>query len=171
MGFRVHTDRRDELTPGFKYNEWEMRGVPLRIEIGPKDIDKQKVTIAKRNNRQKSDLPFEKIATDIEAILQQIQDEMFAAAKKMLDERIVSLSEYSKFKSELDRGCFIKAAWCGNTKCEENIKEETMADIRVIPFGSEVTASRCIYCNGQSKTIAILDILWQPILGVGSTQG
>jgi prolyl-tRNA synthetase len=155
MGFRVHTDRRDELTPGFKYNEWEMRGVPLRIEIGPKDIDKQKVTIAKRNNRQKSDLPFEKIATDIEAILQQIQDEMFAAAKKMLDERIVSLSEYSKFKSELDRGCFIKAAWCGNTKCEENIKEETMADIRVIPFGSEVTASRCIYCNGQSKTIAI----------------
>lgn len=151
-GLRVHTDGRDELTPGFKYNEWEMRGVPLRIEVGPKDIDGQKVTIAMRHNRQKSDLPFERIGSDIESILQRIQDEMFAAAKRILDERTVSHSEYAKFKEDLEKGCFVKAPWCGDTSCEEKIKEETMADIRVIPFGSSNTSAKCVYCGNQSKS-------------------
>ena len=155
IGIRVHTDSRDELTPGFKYNEWEMRGVPLRIEIGPKDMDKQKVMLAKRHTRQKSDLAFERIGADITGILQQIQDEMFASAKKMLDERTVALSDYNDFKSELEKGHFVKAPWCGNTTCEEKIKEETMADIRVIPFGSESASAKCVYCGGQSKTDAI----------------
>lgn len=154
-GLRVHTDGRDEMTPGFKYNEWEMRGVPLRIEIGPKDIDKQKVTIARRHNRQKSDLPFDRIGFDIDGILQQIQDEMFTAAKKILDERTIVLADYARFKSELEKDCFIKAPWCGNTACEEKIKEETMADIRVIPFDSENTSGKCIYCGNQSKSDAI----------------
>lgn len=154
-GIRVHVDRRDELTPGFKYNEWEMRGVPLRIEIGPKDLDKQKVTVARRHTKQKSDLPLDKIDSDIEQILQQVQDEMFSAAKKMLEERTAGVSDYSSFKSELERGCLIKAAWCGNTACEEKIKEETMADIRVIPFGSENSGGKCVYCGEQSKTDAI----------------
>lgn len=154
-GIRVHVDRRDELTPGFKYNEWEMRGVPLRIEIGPKDLDKQKVTVARRHTKQKSDLPLDRVDSDIEQILQQVQDEMFAAAKKMLEEKTASVSDYSAFKSELERGCLIKTAWCGNTACEEKIKEETMADIRVIPFGSENHGGKCIYCGEQSKTDAI----------------
>jgi prolyl-tRNA synthetase len=154
-GIRVHVDRRDELTPGFKYNEWEMRGVPLRIEIGPKDLDKEKVTVARRHTKLKSDLPLDRIGSDIEQILQQVQDEMFAAAKKMLEEKTVSVSEYAKFKSEMECACLVKAAWCGKTACEEKIKDETMADIRVIPFGSENTGSRCIYCGEQSKTDAI----------------
>ena len=154
-GLRVHVDRRDELTPGFKYNEWELRGVPLRIEIGPKDLDKQKVTVARRHNRQKSDLPFDKIGSEIGTILQQIQDEMFTTAKKMLDDRTVTLTDYSRFKPELEKGHFIKASWCGNATCEEKIKEETMADIRVIPFGSENSTGKCIYCGQQGSADVI----------------
>ncbi|HXG74643.1 MAG TPA: proline--tRNA ligase [Candidatus Nitrosotenuis sp.] len=153
-GLRVHVDNRDQLTPGFKYNEWEMRGVPLRIEIGPKDLDKHKVTIARRHNKQKSDLPLDRIESEIEEILKQIQDEMFTAAKKMLDERTVNATEYSALKSALEKGCFVYAPWCGKTGCEEKIKEETMADIRVIPFGSNATGD-CIYCKERGTANVI----------------
>jgi prolyl-tRNA synthetase len=152
---RVHVDRRDELTPGFKYNEWELRGVPLRIEIGPKDLEKQKVTIAKRHTRQKSDLALDRIESEIEGVLRQIQDEMFAAAKKLLQDRTVKGSEYSELKSALEKGCFVDAPWCGKTVCEEKIKEETMADIRVIPFDGENKNGKCIYCKEKSATNVI----------------
>jgi len=150
-GIRVHMDSRDELTPGFKYNEWELRGVPLRIEIGPKDLDKKKVTVARRHIKLKTDLPLDKIESEIGVILQQVQDEMFVAAKKMLDERTVKASNYSAMKSALEKGCFVIAPWCGKRSCEEKIKDETMADIRVIPFGSENTGSSCVYCNERSS--------------------
>jgi len=152
---RVNVDRRDELTPGFKYNEWELRGVPLRIEIGPKDLEKQKVTIAKRHTRQKSDLALDRIESEIEGVLRQIQDEMFAAAKKLLQDRTVKGSEYSELKSALEKGCFVDAPWCGKTVCEEKIKEETMADIRVIPFDGENKNGKCIYCKEKSATNVI----------------
>jgi prolyl-tRNA synthetase len=154
-GIRVHVDRRDEITPGFKYNEWELKGIPLRIEIGPKDLDKNKVTVARRHTKQKSDLPFDQIESQIDGILQQIQVEMFETAKKSLNERIVKESDYSGFKSALEKGCFIDAPWCGKTSCEEKIKEETMADIRVMPFESRNTDGECIYCKEQSTTNVI----------------
>ncbi len=154
-GIRVHTDRRDELTPGFKYNEWELRGVPLRIEIGPKDLDKQKVTVARRHIKLKSDLALDKIESEIVGILRQVQDEMFAAAKKTLEERTTKAKKYSDLKSALEKGCFIDAPWCGKKSCEEKIKEETMADIRVIPFGSENSDGACIYCGEKSAANVI----------------
>lgn len=154
-GIRVYVDRRDELTPGFKYNEWELKGIPLRIEIGPKDLDKNKVTVARRHTKQKSDLLFDQIESQIDGILQQIQVEMFETAKKSLNERIVKESDYSAFKSALEKGCFIDAPWCGKTSCEEKIKEETMADIRVIPFESKNTNGKCIYCKEQSAANVI----------------
>ncbi|MFY9300638.1 MAG: proline--tRNA ligase [Candidatus Nitrosotenuis sp.] len=154
-GIRVHTDSRDELTPGFKYNEWELRGVPLRIEIGPKDIDKKKVTVARRHIKLKTDLALDKIEGEIDGILQQVQDEMFAAAKRMLDERTVKADDYSAVKSALEKGCFVFAPWCGKRSCEEKIKDETMADIRVIPFGSENAGRSCIYCKEKSSADVI----------------
>lgn len=153
-GLRVHVDRRDQLTPGFKYNEWEMRGVPLRIEIGPKDLDKQKVMIATRHIKQKSDLAADKIESEIDAILQKIQDEMFAGAKKLLQDKTIQASDYSEFRTALEKGCFIDAPWCGRKECEEKIKEDTMADIRVIPFGSENKSAKCVYCKNTSLTNA-----------------
>ena len=152
---RVHVDNRMELTPGYKFHDWEMKGVPLRIEIGPKDIQKQKVVVAKRHNKEKLDLEFEKINLEIEGILEKIQKDMLVAANKILDERIIEVKDYEHLKSAVEKGGFLKAFWCGNQDCEEKIKEETGADIRVIPFGSENSDGKCVYCQKQSVSIPI----------------
>ena len=149
---RVHVDRRSELTPGFKYHDWELKGIPLRIEIGPKDIAKQKVVIATRHNQEKTDLAIDKIDGEINVILEKIQNEMFNAAKKMLQERSISVDDYEKFKEELEKGGFLYAPWCGDEICEEKIKEETGAELRVIPFDGKNQNTKCVYC-GKSSTI------------------
>ena len=149
---RVHVDRRSELTPGFKFHDWELKGIPLRIEIGPKDIAKQKVVIATRHNQEKTDLAIDKIDGEINVILEKIQNEMFDTAKKMLQERSRSVDDYEKFKEELEKGGFLYAPWCGDERCEEKIKEETGAEIRVIPFDGKNQNTKCVYC-GKSSTI------------------
>jgi prolyl-tRNA synthetase len=149
---RVHVDRRSELTPGFKFHDWELKGIPLRIEIGPKDIAKQKVVIATRHNQEKTDLAINKIDGEINGILEKIQNEMFDTAKKMLQERTISVDDYEKFKEELEKGGFLYAPWCGDESCEEKIKEETGAEIRVIPFDGKNQNTKCVYC-GKSSTI------------------
>jgi prolyl-tRNA synthetase len=152
---RVHLDKRNELTPGFKFHDWELKGVPLRIEIGPKDIEKNKVVIATRHNREKTDLAIDKISDNIIEILQKIQEEMFDAAKKILQNRSVRIEDYTKFKEELEKGGFIYAPWCGNENCEEKIKDETGAEIRVIPFDDKNEKQKCIICGNESKTTPI----------------
>lgn len=149
---RVHVDRRSELTPGFKFHDWELKGTPLRIEIGPKDIAKQKVVIATRHNQEKTDLSIDKIDGEINGILEKIQNEMFDTAKKMLQERTISVDDYEKFKEELEKGGFLYAPWCGDESCEEKIKEETGAEIRVIPFDGKNQSTKCVYC-GKPSTI------------------
>jgi prolyl-tRNA synthetase len=149
---RVHVDRRIELTPGFKFHDWELKGIPLRIEIGPKDIAKQKVVIATRHNQEKNDLAINKIDDQINEILEKIQNEMFDAAKKMLQDRNVAVGDYKKFKEELENGGFLHASWCGDESCEEKIKDETGAEIRVIPFEEKNQHPKCVYC-GKPSTI------------------
>lgn len=147
---RVHVDTRNELTPGFKFHDWELRGIPLRIEIGPKDLAKKKVVIATRHNHEKNDLAIEKINEDIPRILENIQKEMFNVAKKMLQERSIIVDDYEKFKKEIENGGFLYSPWCGQERCEEKIKEETGADIRVIPFDSKNVQTKCVYCGNES---------------------
>ena len=151
-GLRVYIDKRTELTPGYKFHDWELRGVPLRIELGPKDMEKQKVVLARRHNREKSDLSFSELETGIEEILVNIQSEMFENARKILEEKTVPISDYVQFKDVIQKGGFLKSGWCGNQECEEKIKEETGADIRVIPFDSEEDSGKCVYCNNPSKS-------------------
>lgn len=151
---RVHIDDRAELTPGYKYHDWEMKGVPLRMEIGPKDLQKQHVMTAKRHSGEKKPLPFGEIESSIEQILHGIQQEMFERAGKLLSEKTIAVSDYTKMKSA-ETGGFLKAFWCGKTECEERIKEETGMDIRVIPFGSEDKSGRCIYCNQASEFLPL----------------
>jgi len=146
---RVHVDDRDELTPGYKFNDWELKGIPLRIEIGPKDVEKQQVILAKRYNREKISLGFNEIEK-IGTILDEIQKDMLKTARVKAKENTINISSYSEFKSKIGEGGFFKAYWCGKIECEEKIKEETGADIRVIPFGSENTDGKCIYCQEQS---------------------
>lgn len=152
---RVHIDDRPELTPGYKYHDWEMRGVPLRIEIGPKDIQRQNVMIAKRHSGEKKPLPFSEIESKTEEILHTIQQEMFNNATRILNEKTITISDYSQMKKHSESGGFLKAFWCGSQECEEKIKEETGMDIRVIPFESGDESGRCVYCNQKSKFLPL----------------
>jgi len=148
IDLRVHLDDREQLTPGFKFNDWEMKGIPIRIEIGPKDIAKKQVVLVRRHNRTKTSLNMDSLTDEISSELKNIQKEMFDAAKKILDERIVRVSEYQQFKEQLDNGKMIDCSWCGNQTCEDKIKEETGADIRVIP-SDNIKAETCIYCKNS----------------------
>jgi len=151
---RIHIDDRNELSPGFKFNDWEMKGVPLRIEIGPKDIEKQKVVVAKRYNKEKLNLRFDEIEK-IDLILDEIQTKMLENSREEAKLNTLNVSDYSEFKEKIGSGGFFNAYWCGRQECEDKIKEETGAEIRVIPFNKEDKSGKCIYCNDQSTTIPI----------------
>nr|AIF18922.1 prolyl-tRNA synthetase (PARS, proS) [uncultured marine thaumarchaeote KM3_85_A07] len=148
---RVHLDDREQLTPGFKFNDWEMKGIPIRIEIGPKDIAKNQIMLARRHNQTKISLDIDGLTEKTLSELKNIQMEMFDAAKKILDERVVRVSEYQQFKKELENGKMIDCSWCGNQTCEDKIKEETGADLRVIP-SDNTKAETCIYCKNSGTT-------------------
>ncbi len=152
INLRVHLDDREQLTPGFKFNDWEMKGIPIRIEIGPKDIAKNQLVLVKRHNQTKTSIDINSFTEKISSELKNIQKEMFDAAKKILDERIVRVSEYQQFKEELENGKMIDCSWCGNQTCEDKIKEETSADLRVIPFDSQQKSETCIYCKNSGTT-------------------
>ena len=152
INLRVHLDDRDQLTPGFKFNDWEMKGIPIRIEIGPKDIAKNQLVLAKRHNQTKTSIDINSFTEKISSELKNIQKEMFDAAKKILDERVVRVSEYQQFKKELEGGKMIDCSWCGNQTCEDKIKEETSADLRVIPFNRQQKSETCIYCKNSGTT-------------------
>ena len=149
---RVQVDNREELKPGFKFNEWEMKGIPLRIEIGPKDLEKNQVTFARRHNRQKDDQTITGLVERVVSELDKIHDDMFSDAKKILEDRTIEVETYDDFKMELEKGRLIKAPICDNPKCEEEIKEETSADVRVITSDSNDTSSKCIKCSEQSTS-------------------
>ena len=152
INLRVHLDDREQLTPGFKFNDWEMKGIPIRIEIGPKDIAKNQLVLAKRHNQTKTSIDINSFTEKISSELKNIQKEMFDAAKKILDERVVRVSEYQQFKKELEGGKMIDCSWCGNQTCEDKIKEETSADLRVIPFNRQQKSETCIYCKNSGTT-------------------
>jgi len=154
INLRVHLDDREQLTPGFKFNDWEMKGIPIRIEIGPKDIAKNQAVLVRRHNQTKTSIEMDSLTEKISSELKNIQKEMFDAAKKILDERVVRVSEYQRFKEELDNGKMIDCSWCGNQTCEDKIKEETGADLRVIPSGN-AKAETCIYCKNSGTTNAL----------------
>ena len=151
---RTQLDDRDQVTPGFKFHDWELKGIPIRIEIGPKDVAKNQVVMARRYNQTKESISIDKLSGAIAEELENIQQQMFDAAKKILDERVVKVSEYKQFKEELDNGKMIDCSWCGNQTCEDKIKEETGADLRVIPSGN-TKAETCIYCKNSGTTNAL----------------
>jgi len=152
--FRVEIDSRDEYTPGWKFNEWEMKGVPLRLEIGPKDLAKSQVMMVRRDTGEKMAVKEEKLVETVEKLLNNIQENLFNKAKSFLQKNIREVSDYNKFKEimEKKRG-LIKTYWCGNKDCEDKIKEETKASIRCIPFEQEEASGKCICCGKESSTV------------------
>jgi len=147
--FRVKVDDRTEVTPGFKFNDWEMRGVPLRLEIGPKDVEKHSVMAARRDipgKPGKSILSMENLAAQIGSLLDEVQAGLLAKATRFRDEHIFEPRDYGHLKEVVQNG-WAYAWWCGSADCEAKIKEETKATTRCIPLDQEGGKGKCIYCG------------------------
>jgi prolyl-tRNA synthetase len=155
QGVRVMLDDREEYTPGWKFAEWEMRGVPLRIEIGPKDIEKSQVVVVRRDSRVKASAPVDGLAGSVLSLLLEIQQALLHRAREFRDEHTTRVDTYEEFKRAMEgRPGFLIAAWCGSSDCETQIKAETQATLRNIPFGSERVAGTCVYCGKASTAEA-----------------
>ena len=153
-GLRVMLDDRDTQTPGWKYNEWELRGVPLRLEIGPKDIEKSQVVLARRDTRAKAFVPMEGLTAKVEEMLAAIQKALYDRAIQYRTEHTTEADTYAEFKEIMDgRPGFVISPWCGSEKCEADIKGETQATIRNIPFASKSAAGKkCLKCDAPATT-------------------
>ena len=153
-GISAVLDDRAEYTPGWKFNEWELKGVPIRIEIGPRDVKQKQLTVARRDTFEKKAVKEEKIVDVVTKLLEEIQNNLFNRAKKFLEDNITTVKTYDEFKEALKKkGGFIRACWCSSPTCEEKIKEETGATIRLIPFKEEELFSNCIYCGEKGKKV------------------
>jgi len=149
-------DDRAEYTPGWKFHEWELRGVPIRIEIGPRDIEKRQIVAARRDTLERVEIKEEELLKTINEMLEDIQNNLFNQAKRFLEDHITSVKTYEEFKEVLrKKGGFIKACWCSTRECEEKIKEETGATIRVVPFQKEDLFSNCVYCGSEAKEVVL----------------
>jgi prolyl-tRNA synthetase len=154
---RVKLDERDGMSPGFKFNDWEMRGVPLRIELGPKDVAKGSVVLARRDRpgkEGKSFVPQAGLADAVKTMLAEIQQALFDRALAFRKSNTAEPKDYGEFKTAVERG-FALAHWCGSEDCEGKIKEETKATMRCIPLEQSGEPGKCVFCGQVSKEKAI----------------
>ena len=157
---RVHIDARDGMKPGAKYYEWELRGVPLRMELGPRDIDANQAVLVRRDSGEKRPVSLDGIGSTVQELLERMQADMFAAARERLEANSVRGDiTWDRFREIIDgKGGFIFAGWCGSAECEAKIKEETKATIRVLPdaeFRSEQAPDRCVRCGAKATAEAL----------------
>jgi prolyl-tRNA synthetase len=154
-GIRVRLDADESQTPGWKFAEYEMRGVPLRLEIGPKDIEKSAVFAARRDTREKQSISMDGLAVRIRALLVEIQAALLARARTFRDQHTSRTASYEEFKQIMDgRPGFVISPWCESAQCEAEIKAETQATVRNIPFGQDVPSEPCIKCGKPGKVYA-----------------
>jgi prolyl-tRNA synthetase len=150
-GIRTTVDQRDER-PGWKFSEWELRGVPVRLEIGPKDIEKSQVVLARRDTREKISVPMDALTTDVRELLEAIQRALVERARAFRDEHTHEAADYDTFKQILEgRPGFVIAPWCGDAGCEAQIKADTQATIRNIPIGGTAPSSSCVRCERPAR--------------------
>lgn len=151
-GIRVHLDDRDTQSPGWKFNEWELKGVPIRLEIGPKDIENNQVVLVRRDNFEKTFVPMDNLAETIKDMLDEVHNGMYQKALAMRDKHTHVAYNMEEFVDALEnKKGFVKAMWCGNRECEDKVKEDTGATIRCIPFQQENLGDKCICCGGEAK--------------------
>ena len=156
QGIKAQLDARSEYTSGWKFNEWELKGVPLRINIGPRDIEKGTVELVRRDTREKSPCDRKLVVETAKEMLDKIQINLYEKARILLHDKITKPHNYAEFKSLMeDKGGFASAGWCGRLECEKKIKEETGADIRVIPFDQAENPETCILCGKPSEKVAM----------------
>ena len=151
--FRVKVDDSDK-SPGWKFSEQEMRGIPIRVEIGPKDIEANQAVLVRRDTREKITVSLDEIDTKVGELLETIQKDMFERAKAHRDSHTHAARSWDEFKNIIDNEQgFVKAMWCGETACEEAIKDETGASTRCMPFAQEHLSDVCLHCGKPAKKI------------------
>ncbi len=151
-GIRITVDDREEYTPGWKFNEWEMRGVPLRIEVGPREVAEGKLTCARRDapaGAGRFVIARDQVVQRAKELLSEIQQSLYDQALAFRDSNIHEPKDYEELR-EIVRDGWAYTWWCGNTECEANIQEETQATTRCIPFDQEAGTGKCIYCGEEA---------------------
>jgi prolyl-tRNA synthetase len=151
-GFRIHIDAREQFTPGWKYAEWELRGVPIRIEAGPKDLAKDQAVLVRRDNRAKQFIPRAGLASGLRETLGTMQKDLYDRALAFRNDHTRSIDAYDAFRAYMadDLG-FALAHWCGSANCESRVKEDTKATIRTVPTDEGAReAGRCVVCAAAS---------------------
>ncbi|MFH1047814.1 MAG: proline--tRNA ligase [Patescibacteria group bacterium] len=149
----IRLDDCDNYGPGFKFNEWERKGVPVRIELGPKDIEKGSAVVVRRDTGEKQFVSRGELKATVERLLVQIQTDMFERAKKFRTDNSREIDSYDEFRKFFadEGGGFAYCHWCGRPECDERAKEEAKAGIRCIPFSQKKETGRCVLCDGESE--------------------
>ncbi|MGE5732605.1 MAG: His/Gly/Thr/Pro-type tRNA ligase C-terminal domain-containing protein, partial [Gemmatimonas sp.] len=160
---RVHVDSREGIKPGAKYYEWELRGVPLRMELGPRDLEKNQGVLVRRDNREKRPVSLDTVGEDVAELLMRLQEDMLIAARERREHNSIRHRiSYDDFRELMNgKGGFVYAGWCGSAECESQIKDETKATIRVLPdeeFLSAETPSECLKCGRTGASI--VEAVW-----------
>jgi prolyl-tRNA synthetase len=155
--FRLRVDDREQYSPGYKFNEWELKGIPIRVEIGPKDVEKGSAAVARRDRpgrEGKAFLPQEGLAEKLVLLLGEIQQALYDRALKFREEHTFTANNYEELKQGVEKG-FVRAYWAGTRQDEEKIQEETGATIRVLPMDQPGVAGKCVYTGKEAAKVAI----------------
>jgi prolyl-tRNA synthetase len=156
QGLSVKFDNRDTHKPGFKFAEWELKGVPVRIAMGPRDLENGTVEIARRDTKEKKTIRMDEVSSAIPSLLTDIQRNIYDRSKKFRDEKTTEVNSYDEFKKVLDeKGGFVSAHWDGTIETEQAIKEDTKATIRCIPLDAREEAGKCVY-SGKASSSRVL---------------
>ena len=154
--YRVELDAREQYSPGYKFNDWEMRGVPVRIELGPRDIENNKCVVVRRDNSGKIEVSLDELNEKLETILEDIQKSMYDACVKRVNEKTTIAHNLEEFEENLKNNQgYVKTMWCGDAECEEKIHELTGAKSRCIPFEQENLGDKCVCCGKPAKTMVV----------------
>lgn len=156
QGVRIKLDDRDQYSPGYKFNDWEMRGIPVRIEMGPRDIENNKCVLVRRDTAEKIEVSIDEIKTKLPELFEEIQKNMYNMVKENTEKRTTVATNLEEFEKNINENQgFIKAMWCGNDECEEKIKELTAAKSRCMPFKQEKIADKCVCCGKPADKLVI----------------
>ncbi|HUV43100.1 MAG TPA: proline--tRNA ligase [Patescibacteria group bacterium] len=151
-GIRTVLDSREEQTPGWRFNEWELKGVPIQMMVGPKEVQKKIVTLGRRDQQKKWEVDLNKVVAETRKTLEEIQDSILDESRKFLDDNTHEVKDYQEFKKIMTgKKGFIKAFWCEDPKCETKIKEETKATSRLLPLDAKVEKGKCVCCGRSAQ--------------------
>ena len=151
LGRAAHVDDRENMSPGWKFHHWEQHGIPIRIELGPRDLENDQVVLVRRDTGEKTPIPRAEIGPAVSKMLEDIQSNLFERARAYRDEFTFRVDDEQAFKAKLaDPGGFLMAHHCGQTECEERIQNETKATIRCIPLDAPHEDGQCPFCGGKS---------------------